>query len=431
MLDRLRCIHAVCSFNTVHFLRPYWSEREWEIVFDELLNRREPGSAVEPLTQRMKTLLGVEYVLPLNSGRSAIQLALESYRFPPGREVIMPSFCCAAVIAAVIQAGLEPVLADVDDDFNLSATSVEEGLSPRTCAIIVPHLSGKWAESMDDILAIARHHNLKVIDDACPAFGLRRRGRWAGTFGDVGVFSFGAGKLLFGPGGGLLVTNDPHVIASCQRRTLPDEAAWAVRVRAGRFVWRYGWQRWTAPMTACLDLLHHRIMQPLIRSGHRVPGVHVCRMAEVDVRLALEQVMKCEEILTRFRENAIRLLSTAALQRSGFHLPRLTDHVFNKLLVCVTGANQQRWTQFLRQQLFCEGIETEPSYKPLHLYPAFARYRHLPVPITERRWQGAFSIPNNPGLTEAELLRLESVLERVLRPASGLKASSKPVLVNP
>lgn len=150
----------------------------------------------------------------VSSGTNALHLALLALGIGPGDEVITAASSFIATAEAVSHCGATPVFADCDPDTcTLDPAAAEAAVTPRTRAIIPVHLFGQMAD-MDAILAVARRHGLKVIEDACQAHGAEYKGRRAGSMGDAGCFSFYPGKNLGAYGdAGAVVSNDPALIA--------------------------------------------------------------------------------------------------------------------------------------------------------------------------------------------------------------------------
>jgi dTDP-4-amino-4,6-dideoxygalactose transaminase len=146
----------------------------------------------------------------LNSGTSALHLALLAAGIGPGDEVITVSFTFVATVAAIGYSGAKPVFVDIDPaSYTMDVTQIEAAITPRTKAIMPVHLYGQPAD-MDPIMEIARRHNLIVIEDACQAHGAEYKGRRVGSIGDMGCFSFYPGKNLGAYGeGGAVVTSNP------------------------------------------------------------------------------------------------------------------------------------------------------------------------------------------------------------------------------
>lgn len=153
----------------------------------------------------------VEYAIGVNSGTSALHLALLSLGIGPGDEVITVPNTFVATVAAIMYTGATPVLVDVDPiSFNIDVSKIERAISSKTKVILPVHLFGQAAD-MDPILDLAKKHNLKVVEDAAQAHGALYKGKPVGSIGDLGCFSFYPGKNLGAYGeGGAVVTNNPE-----------------------------------------------------------------------------------------------------------------------------------------------------------------------------------------------------------------------------
>ncbi len=152
------------------------------------------------------------HAVAVMNGTVALELALYALGIGPGDEVVTTSRTFIASASAAVMRGAVPVIADVDSESqNLTAESVRAVLSPRTRAIIAVHLAG-WPCEMDGLMALAKAHGLKVIEDCAQALGARYHGRPVGSLGDAAAFSFCQDKILTTGGeGGMLTTNDPAV----------------------------------------------------------------------------------------------------------------------------------------------------------------------------------------------------------------------------
>ena len=150
---------------------------------------------------------GIAHAQAVCSGTAALRVAMAALDIGRGDEVIIPAFTFVATAEAVIQSGADLVVVDVDDSLNIAPAAIEAAITPRTSAIIAVHMLGAPAD-MAAIGEIARRHDLKVIEDAAQAVGATYRGQCIGTIGDVGCFSFDAGKVIITGEGGMVVTND-------------------------------------------------------------------------------------------------------------------------------------------------------------------------------------------------------------------------------
>ena len=167
------------------------------------------GDEVAAFEAEFARYVGAEHGVAVNSGTSALHLALLAAGVGRGDEVITVPFTFVATVAAICYTGAHPVFVDIDPrSFTMDVQQLEAAITPRTRAILPVHLYGQPAD-MDPILAIARKHGLLVIEDAAQAHGAEYKGRRVGSLGAFGCFSFYPGKNLGAYGeGGLVVTND-------------------------------------------------------------------------------------------------------------------------------------------------------------------------------------------------------------------------------
>ncbi len=170
------------------------------------------GKDVEDFEKNFAATLGYPRALALNSGTSPLHIACMIAGFGPGDEVIVPPFTFISSAWGIDYTGATPVFADIEaDTFNLDPAKFEAAITPKTKGLILVHLFGQPAR-VDEILAIARRHNLFVIEDCAQAVGARYRGTPVGLFGDAGTFSFYPTKNLGGCGeGGALVAKDEAI----------------------------------------------------------------------------------------------------------------------------------------------------------------------------------------------------------------------------
>lgn len=197
--------------------------------------RSSRGSDVERFEKEMQDFLGVRHVLGVNSGTSALICALVGCEIGPGDEVIVPGYTYVASAGAVLSVGAVPVLAEINDTLTIDPEDIRNKITPYTKAIIVVHMLNLVCD-MDAILAIAKEHNLKVIEDASQAVGVTYRGRRCGTMGDAGAFSFNALKNIQAGEGGAVMTDTGRVNAR------------AIMYHDPGSYFRKGWVATTEPM---------------------------------------------------------------------------------------------------------------------------------------------------------------------------------------
>jgi len=155
---------------------------------------------------RMQT----KYALAVTSGTAALHIAMAALEVGPGDEVILPAWTWYSCYNTVIQAGALPVFAEIDESFNIDPKTIEPLITPQTKVIMAVHLQGNPAD-MDPILAIARKHGLKVLEDASQSVGASYKGKPLGSMGDIGIYSLQQTKTITAGEGGVLATSDPYL----------------------------------------------------------------------------------------------------------------------------------------------------------------------------------------------------------------------------
>lgn len=196
---------------------PAWPPRD-ERVQAALLAAWEDGSwgkyhggHVTRLENELASMHGVPHALACASGTFAVELALRGLKIGPGDEVALAAYDFGGNFRAIEAVGARPVLVDIEaDSFALDLASLEGVRGPALRCVIVSHLHGSLAD-MQAIRAWCDQHGVALVEDACQTPGATVEGRIAGSWGDVGVLSFGGSKLLTAGRGGAIVTADPHV----------------------------------------------------------------------------------------------------------------------------------------------------------------------------------------------------------------------------
>ena len=162
---------------------------------------------VDKLEVEFAKAVGVKHALAVSSGTGALHVAMAALGVGPGQEIIVPAYMWVSVLAAVVNLGAIPVLADIDDSFCLDPADVEKKITPKTRGIVLVHMSGAPGDA-PAILKIARAHGLFLLEDCAQCNGGSINGKKVGTFGDMGIFSFQMNKNMTAGEGGGVVTND-------------------------------------------------------------------------------------------------------------------------------------------------------------------------------------------------------------------------------
>lgn len=172
------------------------------------------GENVKEFEQKFASLFGYKHAIATNSGTDACIASLSSlYEFGAKRndEVIVPATTFVATANAVLASGFIPKFVDIElETLNINTNKIEEAITDKTRAIMPVHLMGKPCE-MDTIIKIAKKHDLKIVEDSCEAHGAKYKGKYIGTIGDMGAFSFYVAHLVVCGEGGMVVTDNDEI----------------------------------------------------------------------------------------------------------------------------------------------------------------------------------------------------------------------------
>lgn len=321
------------------------------------------GEEVAAFEDEFAAYCGVRHAIAVNTGTSALHLALLAAGVGPGDEVVTVPFTFVASVSAVCYTGAAPVLVDVDPvTLTMDPAKLEAAITPRTKAILPVHLYGQMAE-MDEILAIAGRHGIPVIEDSCQAHGARYHGRSAGSLGLSGCFSFYPGKNLGACGeGGMIVTNDDAQMESM--RMLRD---WGQSRRYVHAVKGFNYR---------MDGIQGAILRVKLRRLEAWTDARRAHARRYDTQLA--------------RSPNVQLLRERPGRRHVYHIYAVRsperDHLRRTLEEC--------------------GIQTGLHYPiPVHLQPAHADlgYRRGDFPVSELAAKEVLSLPIYPELTAAQV----------------------------
>ncbi len=177
------------------------------ILSGSYFKTRNVYNETEQAENEIKELFGVKNALTMTSGMAALISGLTALGIGPGNQVIVPAYTYIATAMAVVAVGAIPVIAECDETLTIDPEDVKRKITPATKAIIPVHIQG-FPCNMDAICAIAKEHDLKIVEDACQADGGKYHGKRLGAIGDAGALSFNMYKLISTGEGGALLTND-------------------------------------------------------------------------------------------------------------------------------------------------------------------------------------------------------------------------------
>lgn len=188
--------------------RPSISYKQLNRVLLRILLDNVSGQEIAKFEDRFARYLGVKHAIRAPSGRWGLNYILESLNLKEGDEVILPSFTYFAVPAAIVKLGLKPIFVDINSqNLNINVKKIRENITDRTRVIIPTHLCGFVCE-LDEILGIAKEHNIKVIEDCAQSLGTEYKDRKVGSFGEASYFTFGITKNFTTLGGGMIAINN-------------------------------------------------------------------------------------------------------------------------------------------------------------------------------------------------------------------------------
>ncbi len=347
---------------------PVISEDEIEMVVDALRTGQVSGTFGHYITdfeQEFAGYVGCKHGIAVNSGTSALHLAVAAAEIGKGDEVLVSASTNIATALAALHNGAVPVPVDAEPDtWNLDLDHLESLITPKTKAIIPVHLYGHPVD-MDRLMEIARAHDLVVIEDCAESHGATVRGRMTGSFGDMACFSFYANKIITTGEGGMITTNDD---------------ALAERLRLLRNL------AFTEP-----------------RFRHEVAGFNF-RMPAFVAALGLAQTRKIEMIVENKRRMAAAY-NERLKDVPGLQLPVEKDwakNVYWMYGVVVKpefGIDRNALTEALAER----GIQTRTFFCPMNQQPVLQGldgWREVPCPVADELWEQGLYLPSSWNLDE-------------------------------
>jgi dTDP-4-amino-4,6-dideoxygalactose transaminase len=332
------------------------------------------GSEVSKFEEEFAAYTSSRFAVGVNTGTSALHLALLAANIGPGDEVITVPFTFVASVAAIYYTGARTVFVDIDPrTYTIDSARIEAAITPKTKAIIPVHLYGQPAD-MDPIMVVARKHKLIVIEDACQAHGAEYRGRRVGSIGDFGCFSFYPGKNLGACGEGGLVTTQEGEF----NRTVRMLRDWGAEKKYLHLLKGY---------------------------NYRLEGM---QGAVLRVKLKyLEQWTEARRALAARYDG--RFLNSGIVTPIAMSYARHVYHIY-----AIRTEERAKWQETLQAQ----GIQTGIHYPvPVHLLPAYADlgYEAGQFPHSERAANQVLSLPMFPEMTAVQA---DTVTRAVLQLAS-------------
>ena len=301
-------------------LRVYTTASQyWDLMVETLTGRRLSGGEVSELERLVANRAGTEFALALPQARVGIYLSIK-HLVKPGQKVILSPYTISDVVNMVVCAGAVPVFADIErETCNIDAAEVEKLIDRDTGAVMVTHFYG-LACDIERIAAICKAHGVPLIEDAAQAFGVRVNGRAVGTFGDIGIYSFGLFKNVNSFLGGMMIGNDQPTFENIDRElstypfqsasgflrksvqaVMTDVVTWPLLFRIGFFwLFRYAFLNDVASVN---DRMKNDL-DPVLKTD--MPKDFLCRITPLQARMVLRQLDGVEAHMLRRIEAAKR-----------------------------------------------------------------------------------------------------------------------------
>jgi perosamine synthetase len=327
------------------------------------------GAWVKEFEEEIGSFIGTNNAIAVNTGTTALHLALDSIGIGRGDEVIVPSLTFAASVQAIMLTGASPVFCDINaDTLNTDIEDVKRKITKKTRAIMPVHYSG-LACDMDRLLELSKGHNLRVVEDAAHAFGSSYKGRKIGSFGDVTCFSFDPIKNITCGEGGAITTNDDKLAQLIYKKRILgiDKDTWT----------RYSHKReWFYNVTT-LGFRYH--------------------MSNINAAIGLVQMKKIDKFIRRKKEivkkydEAFKNLKDVSLLKRDYE----NTAPFNYIIK--VKRSRDALMEFLKKNKIDSGVH----YIPNHLQPFFAKFK-VPLPVTEKVWGKILTLPLYADMSDQE-----------------------------
>lgn len=348
------------------------------------------GPAIKEFEDQLKSVTGAEYVVAISNGTAALHAACFAAGIGEGDEVITTPMTFAATANAVLYCGGTPVFADIDPEtYNIDPEDIRRKITDKTKAIIPVHYTGQPCD-MDEIMKIAKEHNLIVIEDAAHALGAEYKGRKIGSIGDMTTFSFHPVKPVTTGEGGAVTTNDEelyqklmlfrsHGITRDREMLLNDNAAWYYE-------------------------------QHFLGYNYR--------MTDIQAALGCSQLNKLEFFLQKRRKYA-KMYSEAFKDLEGVIIPKQLDDTLSGWHLYVLQLDTDKIRPDRRvifDELSIHNIGVNVHYIPVYYHPYYQKlgYKKGLCPNAEKLYERIITLPLFPKMSEEDIMYVIKIVKELV-----------------
>ena len=361
----------------VPFIIPEITKNDKKVVSDSLNSRLlTDGPKLRKFESVFAKFAGAKFAVGVSNGTAALHLSLKAIGIGKGSEVIIPDITFVATASSVLLTGATPVLADVDEDLNISIPSIKKSITSRTKAIIPVHFAGKPCK-INEIASIARKKKISVIEDCAHAIGAVTNNKHVGTFGQAGCFSFYPTKNFTTIEGGMVVTNSKNVADFIRyARNHGITKTLVSRFSSGK-PWDYDVEN---------------------------PGYNY-RLDEIRASLGINQIKRVKK-MNLLRKKAADYYNKNLVSIEGVIVPDKStglEHAHH-LYVIKISRKYGITRDLLFQKLLKKGIRTSVHYKPLHKFTIFKKMAKIfdSLPNSMDAYSQILSLPIYPSISKKQ-----------------------------
>lgn len=364
----------------IYLSSPHMSDEGYEMEYIQeafATNWIAPlGANVDGFEKELAEKVGAKHAAALSSGTAAIHMALKAVGVGKGDIVFCQDLTFAATVNPVIYQNATPVFIDSDlQTWNMDPAALEAAFKkyPEVKAVIVVHLYGLSAD-LDPILALCKKYNVPLIEDAAESLGTTYKGKYTGTFGDYGIFSFNGNKIITTSGGGMLVSNNEERIQKVR--------FWATQAR---------------------DRARH-YQHSEIGYNYRMSNV-LAGIGRGQLKVLDERIEKKRYIYEFYKRELSNLDGVEMMPINEWNEP-------NCWLSCITLSGKVRPLDII-ELLEKENIESRPIWKPMHMQPVFADYDFIGEGVSEQIYANGVCLPSDTKMTDEDLHRVCDVIKNL------------------
>jgi len=332
------------------------------------------GPNVNGFEEELAAKVGAKHAAALSAGTAAIQMALKAAGVGQGDIVFCQDLTFSATANPIIYQNATPVFIDSNfETWNMDPGALEVAFEkyPEVKAVLVVHLYGLSAD-MDPIVELCKKHNVTLIEDAAESLGTTYKGKYTGTFGDYGIFSFNGNKIITTSGGGMLVSDNEERIAKV------------------RF--------WSTQAREKARHYQHEEIGYNYRMSNIVAGIGRGQLKVLDQR-----VDKKKYIFDFYKRELGELEGVQFMPVNEWNEP-------NYWLSCITLSGQVKPIDIM-EALEKENIESRPIWKPMHMQPVFEKYDFIGEGVSEKIFENGVCLPSDTKMTDKDLDRVCGVIK--------------------